>query len=76
MCTITREIALTTDGQQLRFRLVKRDTFSGVVLLRLLMRLENLRECHPEPAPVQSRLEAAPADTAPPGFLADKCSVK
>ena len=64
MRQITKDIQITIDGTPLGFRLTKLDAFSGVTLLRLLMRLENLRECHPEQAPAQSKPEAAPADTA------------
>ena len=55
MRQITKDIQITVDGTTLGFRLTKLDAFSGVTLLRLLMRLENLRECHPEQAPAQSK---------------------
>ena len=40
MRTVTKDIQLTIDGSPLGFRLTKLDAFSGVMLLRLLMRLE------------------------------------
>ena len=39
MRQITKDITLTVDGTPLGFRLTKLDAFSGVTLLRLLMRL-------------------------------------
>ena len=50
MRQITKDIEITIDGDAVGFRLTKLDAFSGVMLLRLLMRLENLRECHPAQA--------------------------
>ena len=41
MRTITKDISITIDGTPVSFRLSKLDAFSGVMLLRLLMRLEN-----------------------------------
>ena len=41
MRQITKDIEITVDGSATGFRLSKRDAFSGVMLLRLLMRLEN-----------------------------------
>ena len=41
MRQITRDIEITVDGSATGFRLSKLDAFSGVMLLRLLMRLEN-----------------------------------
>ena len=56
MRQITKDIQLTIDGSPLGFRLTKLDAFSGVTLLRLLMRLtENLEKCHPEQASAQSK---------------------
>ena len=56
MRQITKDITLTVDGTPLGFRLTKLDAFSGVTLLRLLMRLtENLEKCHPEQASAQSK---------------------
>ena len=56
MRQITKDITLTIDGTPLGFRLTKLDAFSGVTLLRLLMRLtENLEKCHPEQASAQSK---------------------
>ena len=43
---ITKEIQISVDGTPLGFRLTKLDAFSGVMLLRLLMRLENTND-HP-----------------------------
>ena len=40
MRSVTKDIQLTIDGSLLGFRLTKLDAFSGVTLLRLLMRLE------------------------------------
>jgi len=55
MRQITKDIEITIDGNAVGFRLTKLDAFSGVMLLRLLMRLENLRECHPEQAQAQPK---------------------
>ena len=41
MRQITKDIEITVDGSATGFRLFKLDAFSGVMLLRLLMRLEN-----------------------------------
>ena len=46
MREITKDIQLTIDGISLGFRLTKLDAFSGVTLLRLLMRLEE-KHAHP-----------------------------
>ena len=46
MREITKDIQLTIDGISLGFRLTKLDAFSGVTLLRLLMRLEE-KNAHP-----------------------------
>ena len=46
MREITKDIQLTIDGSSLGFRLTKLDAFSGVTLLRLLMRLEE-KNVHP-----------------------------
>ena len=46
MRTITKDIEINIDGSRIGFRLSKLDAFSGVTLLRLLMRLE---EHHPNP---------------------------
>ena len=40
MRQITKDIQITIDGDPTGFRLTKLDAFSGVTLLRLLMRLE------------------------------------
>ena len=40
MRQLNKDISLKLDGQDLSFRLTKLDAFSGVSLLRLLMRLE------------------------------------
>ena len=40
MRQITKDIQITIDGSPAGFRLFKLDAFSGVMLLRLLMRLE------------------------------------
>ena len=41
MRQISKDIEITIDGSPVGFRLSKLDAFSGVMLLRLLMRLEN-----------------------------------
>ena len=46
MRQITKDIQITIDGSQVVFRLSKLDAFSGVTLLRLLMRLEE-KNVHP-----------------------------
>ena len=46
MRQITKDVQISIDGSQIGFRLFKLDAFSGVVLLRLLMRLEGKTE-HP-----------------------------
>lgn len=46
MRTITKDIQITAEGSPISFRIFKLDAFSGVVLLRLLMRLEGKIE-HP-----------------------------
>ena len=46
MRQITKDIEITVDGSLTGFRLFKLDAFSGVTLLRLLMRLENQND-HP-----------------------------
>ena len=46
MRTITKDIEINIDGSRIGFRLSKLDAFSGVMLLRLLMRLENQND-HP-----------------------------
>ena len=46
MRQITKDIILTIDGTPQGFRLTKLDAFSGMVLLRLLMRLQERNE-HP-----------------------------
>ena len=46
MHQITKDIQLTIDGNPISFRLTKLDAFSGVTLLRLLMRLEGEND-HP-----------------------------
>ena len=46
MRQITKDIQITIDGSILGFRLSKLDAFSGVMLLRLLMRLQDQND-HP-----------------------------
>ena len=41
MRTITKDIQLTIDDSQTGFRLTKPDAFSGVEILRLLLRLQD-----------------------------------
>ena len=55
MRQITKDIQLTIDGILFGFRLTKLDAFSGVTLLRLMMRLENHQKCHPEQAAAQPK---------------------
>ena len=47
MREITKDIEIMIDGSRTGFRLFKLDAFSGVTLLRLLMRLEDHQKCHP-----------------------------
>ena len=54
MRQITKDIQITIDGSQTGFRLSKLDAFSGVLLLRLLMRLD-LEKSHPEQADAQPK---------------------
>ena len=44
MRQITKDIQLTIDGSRIGFRLTKLDAFSGIMLLRLLMRLQDRQE--------------------------------
>ncbi len=44
MRNITKDIQIKTDDGQIGFRLTKLDAFSGVLLLRLLMRIENQKD--------------------------------
>jgi len=44
MHQITKDIQIIIDGSQISFRLTKLDAFSGVMLLRLLMRIENQKD--------------------------------
>ena len=46
MREITKTISIPVDGKSLDFRLTKLDAFSGIMLLRLLMRLEE-RKANP-----------------------------
>ena len=41
MRNITKDITLTIDGSSQGFRLTKSDAFSGVEILRLLLRLQD-----------------------------------
>ena len=49
MRIITKDIQLTIDSTPQGFRLTKPDAFSGVEILRLLLRLQDQASCHPEP---------------------------
>ena len=51
MRQITKDITLKQDGQDLSFRLSRLDAFSGVSLLRLLMRLEDREGEHTHSGP-------------------------
>ena len=44
MRTVIKDIQINIDGTEQGFRLTKLDAFSGVMLLRLLMRLENQKD--------------------------------
>ena len=44
MHQITKDIQIIIDGSQISFRLTKLDAFSGVMLLRLLMKLESQQD--------------------------------
>ena len=44
MRQITKDIQISIDGSQIGFRLSKLDAFSGVALLRLLMRIEEHKQ--------------------------------
>ena len=44
MRTIIKEIQMIINGDSLNFQLAKLDAFSGIMLLRLLMRLEDQQE--------------------------------
>ena len=44
MRVITKDIAFKVEGQELDFRLTKLDAFSGITLLRFMMRLENRQD--------------------------------
>ena len=46
MRQITKDIQINIDGSRMGFRLFKLDAFSGIMLLRLLMRLEEKND-HP-----------------------------
>ena len=56
MRQIAKDIIISIDGSQVGFRLSKLDAFSGVFLLRLLMRVqEDHQKCHPEQAAAQPK---------------------
>ena len=55
MRQITKDIQIMIDGSQKAFRLTKPDAFSGVEILRLLLRLQNWQECHPERSETESK---------------------
>ena len=44
MRTVNKDIRINIDGNQTGFRLTKLDAFSGIMLLRLLMKLENQQD--------------------------------
>ena len=48
MRQISKDIQITIDGNQQGFRLTKPDAFSGVEILRLLLRLQDQWECETE----------------------------
>ena len=55
MRTVSKDIQITIDGNLVGFRLSKLDAFSGIALLRLLMRLEDYQACHPGQASAQPK---------------------
>lgn len=55
MRQITKDIQIIIDGNPVGFRLFKLDAFSGVTLLRLLMRLEDHQKYPPEQAAAQPK---------------------
>ena len=55
MRKISKDITLSIDGNPQGFRLTKPDAFSGVEILRLLLRLQNRTECHPERSEAESK---------------------
>ena len=57
MRTITRDITLPIDGNPTGFRLSKLDAFSGAVLLRLMLRLQEKRPDFTIPGLISSRSE-------------------
>ena len=48
MRQIIEDIQIIIDGSPQGFRLTKPDAFSGVEILRLLLRLQDQQQCHPE----------------------------
>ena len=44
MRTVSKDIQIIIDGNHMGFRLTKLDAFSGIMLLRLLMRLEEHKQ--------------------------------
>jgi hypothetical protein len=48
MRQISKDISMSIDGSPQAFRLTKPDAFSGAEILRLLLRLQNRQDCHPE----------------------------
>ena len=44
MRTVIKDIQINIDGTEQGFRLTKLDAFSGIMLLRLLMRIENQKD--------------------------------
>ena len=65
MRSITKDIQINIDGTPTGFRLTKLDAFSGITLLRLLMRLENSPGCHSERSAAESKNLPAAATSAP-----------
>ena len=66
MRTITKGYRITIDGILMGFRLTKIDAFSGVTLLRLLIRLEGRAEQGDGPArSVKAELQDCPRDSLP-----------
>ena len=55
MRKISKDITLSIDGNPQAFRLTKPDAFSGMEILRLLLRLQNRQDCFPERSAAESK---------------------
>ena len=65
MRTITKDIQINIDGSPVGFRLTKLDAFSGVMLLRLLMRLEDREQGDGPSRSTDVELKDRPRRSAP-----------